>query len=289
MGIIDPDLIATRYRAELKEKVSGLNSTPRVIGLIANNDQPSLSYANATKKAFEEIGIEYRLIETPRLSLEKEIKNANNDPGIHGIFIYFPVFGNEEDKYLRNLVDHTKDIEAGSFFWTRKLSKNDRFLFDDKKALIPCTPLAIVKILAEIGAYGSGSMPLKEKNVVIFNRSEVIGRPLAVMMSNDGANVWSFDEFGPLLFREGIPRETSSDRAKALQKSDIVITGVPTSNFIKISPNELTRRPVCINFSATENFTKDIDKHVKTFVPRVGPMTVTMCMRNTIRLYENFL
>ena len=39
MGIIDPDLIATRYRAELKEKVSGLNSTPRVIGLIANNDQ----------------------------------------------------------------------------------------------------------------------------------------------------------------------------------------------------------------------------------------------------------
>ena len=52
--------------------------------------------------------------------------DLSEEKDTHGIFIYFPVFGNEEDKYLRNLVVPEKDIEAGSFFWTRKLSNNER-------------------------------------------------------------------------------------------------------------------------------------------------------------------
>jgi methylenetetrahydrofolate dehydrogenase (NAD+) len=291
MGIIDPAQIAEKYRNELKTKIANFETPLKVKGFIATDDKPSLSYANATKKAFEEIGFKYELKKVPRLSLESAILFANAEKETHGIFIYFPVFGNEEDKYLRNLVTPEKDIEAGSFFWTRKLSRNDRYAFEniqDKKALIPCTPLAIIKILSEVKSYGSGRKPLNDKTVTIFNRSEVIGRPLAVLMSHDGASVFSFDEHGPLLFKDGIPEETEYKRADALKLSDIVVTGVPNTKFKKISIKELKKNVICINFSTNQNFDKKVEDFALDFVPRVGPMTVTMCMRNAIRLYENF-
>ena len=167
------------------------------------------------------------------------------------------------------------------------MSANDRSATGgetDKKALLPCTPLAIIKILDGIGEYDA----LTEKTVTVFNRSEVIGRPLAVMMSNDGARVISFDEFGPLEFNSGEPQETKISREDALALSDIVITGVPTDSFNKLSGDELNEHSVCINFSSIPNFEKGIEDRVRIFIPRVGPMTVAMCMRNTIRLFENF-
>ena len=291
MQIVDPAEIAKKYLLQLKESVARLGKNMHVVGFIASDDQPSLSYANATRKVFTDAGFNYDLRRVKRLELEIEIIKANEDKEVHGIFIYFPVFSNQEDDYLRNLVHYTKDIEAGSLYWTRKLNTNDRSATDEdtnKKALIPCTPLAIVKVLDDIGEYGNGDLPLAGKAITIFNRSEVIGRPLAVMMSNDGAMVLSFDEHGPLEFKAGAPNETSMDRRGALAQSDIIITGVPGSGFALVKREEVPSNSVCVNFSSEKNFNEDVESHVRTFIPRVGPMTVAMCMRNTIRLFENF-
>ncbi len=290
METIDPAEIAEKYLQELKTSVSSLDQDLHVVGFIASEDKPSIAYANATKRVFNEAGFRYELRQVQRLSLEREIIIANEDPDTHGIFVYFPVFANQEDDYLRNLVHYTKDIEAGSLYWTRKLTANDRLATNDdndKKALIPCTPLAIVKILDDIGEYGTGKCPLSGKTVTIFNRSEVIGRPLAVMMSNDGADVFSFDENGPLIFRDGQPQETSVSRRDALSQSDIVITGVPHEAFT-VTSGELPEQCVCVNFSSEKNFDTAVSQKARIFVPRVGPMTVAMCMRNTIRLFKNF-
>lgn len=286
MQQINPSMIASRYLEGLKRSVAALGKTIHVVGFIASDDQPSIAYANATRKTFEAAGFIYDLRRVPRLDLEEEIVRANSDSKVHGIFIYFPVFKNQEDDYLRNLVDHTKDIEAGSLYWTRKMSANDRLASgndENKKALLPCTPLAILKILDELGEYD-----VDGKVVTIYNRSEVIGRPLAVMMSNDGARVFSFDENGPLEFRAGLPEETSITREAALAESDIIITGVPIKSFECIRASEVKTTSICINFSSIPNFDKDIAESVRIFVPRVGPMTVAMCMRNTIRLFEHF-
>jgi methylenetetrahydrofolate dehydrogenase (NAD+) len=291
MQIVDPAEIAKKYLLQLEESVARLGKNMHVVGFIASDDQPSLSYANATRKVFTDAGFNYDLRRVKRLELEIEIIKANEDKEVHGIFIYFPVFSNQEDDYLRNLVHYTKDIEAGSLYWTRKLNTNDRSATDEdtnKKALIPCTPLAIVKVLDDIGEYGNGDLPLAGKAITIFNRSEVIGRPLAVMMSNDGAMVLSFDEHGPLEFKAGAPNETSMDRRSALAQSDIIITGVPSSDFALVKREEVPSNSVCVNFSSEKNFNEDVESHVRTFIPRVGPMTVAMCMRNTIRLFENF-
>jgi len=202
----NPTQLAKRYFEEASHAVEACKGTPRVLGLIASTDKPSMAYANATKQRFLDVGMEYTLEQVGRLDLEARILEANEDSRIHGVFIYFPVFGNQQDDYLRNLISFTKDIEAGSQYWVRKLYANDRLAVDGdptRKAVLPCTPLAIVKLLVELSVYGDPSIkpgpsakPLAGQTVTIFNRSEVIGRPLAVMMSNDGAEVLSFDETG---------------------------------------------------------------------------------------------
>ena len=289
---LNPNQLAARYIEETRAQIEALGQQISVVGLIATDDKPSLAYARATQQKFDDIGIQYDLRNVRRLDLEAQIIEINEDPDIHGVFIYFPVFNNQQDDYLRNLVDYRKDIEAGSTYWTRKLYKNDRLAIsgdDDKKALLPCTPLAIVKMLTEIGIYEiNQDQPISGKTVTIFNRSEVIGRPLAVMMSNDGARVLSFDLQGPLVFEAAIATETNITRAEALAQSDIVITGVPSDQFDLIRANEIKPGTVCVNFSSHQNFADDINTHTDIYVPRVGPMTVAMCMRNTLRLFENF-
>jgi len=198
----------------------------------------------------------------------------------------------QQDDYLRNQVDFKKDIEAGSTYWTKKIVANDRLAVsgdESRKAVLPCTCLAIIKMLTEIGAYTTDSgRPIEGKVVSIFNRSEVIGRPLAVMMSNDGAKVHSFDINGPLEFVDAVPSESSITRKQALLASDIVITGVPAGSFKKIGCHEVHEGTICLNFSSVPNFEDDIGTITDLYIPRIGPMTVAMCMRNTLRLFTNF-
>ena len=205
LDALNPTRVARRYIETLQLEIESLaehkNAMINVVGLIASDDQPSIAYARATRQRFIDIGMGYELREVRRLDLETEINALNADPDVHGIFIYFPVFFNQQDDYLRNLVDFRKDIEAGGSYWTRKLYANDRTALSSaintttengtsEKAVLPCTPLAIVKMLTEIGIYNETiDKPINNKVVSIFNRSEVIGRPLAVMMSNDGASV----------------------------------------------------------------------------------------------------
>ena len=289
--IVDPAAVAQKYIDAIREKISAQNLSIRVLGLIATDDKPSLAYARATQKKFDSVGISYDLRHVERLELEEAIYSANDNADTHGIFIYFPVFHNQQDDYLRNQVNYRKDIEAGSLYWTQKLYSNDRLANKNttKKALLPCTPLAIVKLLTEINRYvGKDSRPLDNQTVTIFNRSEVIGRPLAMMMSNDGAKVYSFDINGPLLFINAEPKETIVTRSEALAESDIVITGVPSTEFSMIEAKEIRDGAICVNFSSVSNFADDVSTRTDVFIPRIGPMTVAMCMRNTLRLYHNF-
>lgn len=296
MAEVNPDAIARQYLDASGSALKSLGADIRILGFIASDDPPSIAYANATQRTFEETGFHYELRRVERLALENEVLSANADPDVHGIFIYFPIFNNQEDDYLRNLVHYTKDVEAGSSYWTRKMSANERVIAAgtaepghesdpaaQKKALLPCTPLAIIKILDEIGEYD-----ISGRKVTIFNRSEVIGRPLAVMMSNDGAEVTSFDEYGCMGFSQGLPIEISTTREEALAAAEVVITGVPSASFTRITASELGEDAICLNFSSIPNFEDDISSKVRIYVPRVGPMTVAMCMRNTLRLYENF-
>jgi methylenetetrahydrofolate dehydrogenase (NADP+)/methenyltetrahydrofolate cyclohydrolase len=242
------------------------------------------------------VGVTFDLRHIKRLEAEADVLAVNADPRVHGVIVYYPVFGTQQDTYIRELIDPNKDIEGLHPFWARCLYENRRFLDPalPMKAILPCTPLAIMKLLDAAGASRMGEpRPLAGVRAVVFNRSEVVGRPLASMMANDGAEVVSFDVDGPQLFGPAkesgahTVEETAIDRATALKNADVVVTGVPSRAFPLVRPEEIRAGAVCLNFSTLKNFEEGVTEKAGVFVPRVGPMTVTMALRNLVRLWRN--
>ncbi len=294
--VLDPAAVASSFREEIRREVATLAEPLVVAGFLTAEHGPSATYAEYTRKGCEDVGVRFDLRVVPRLEAESAIIAANGNPGVHGVLVYYPVFGTGQDAYLRDLVSPHKDIEGLNAAWARALYENRRFADDaqTKKAILPCTPLAIRKLLDAAGAsVVENARPLAGKRVCIFNRSEVVGRPLASMMANDGAEVVSFDVDGPQLFTPAPAdgahdvHETTIDRAAALAQADIVITGVPSRDFPHVCAAEIRENAICLSFSTRKNFDDDIVGKAAVFVPRVGPMTVTMALRNAVRLYRD--
>jgi methylenetetrahydrofolate dehydrogenase (NADP+)/methenyltetrahydrofolate cyclohydrolase len=292
---IDPATVAQRFREEIRAQLQAAREPLHLVGILAGDHAPSLTYALYAQRACSELGIGFELRRYPRLGAENAIRSANADPEVHGIIVYYPIFGTEQDVYLRELVEPGKDIEGLHSTWARHLYENRRFVDAEKtrKAILPCTPLAIVKLVQAAGYFAKTGRPLEGRTITVFNRSEVVGRPLASMLSHDGALVYSFDVDGPLVFQP--PPKTDPDaahtlseaeitRAEALAQSDIVITGVPSKSFELVRGDELRPDTLCINFSTYKNFSEDIEGKAACFIPRVGPMTVLMVIRNALRL-----
>jgi methylenetetrahydrofolate dehydrogenase (NADP+)/methenyltetrahydrofolate cyclohydrolase len=286
--VIDPSEVSKRYQESIRQEVAGLPGALRIVGLLANDDEAARTYAEYTRRGCERVGIGFELREVRRLKLEAEIERINADPGVHGVLVYYPIFGVERDNTLKELVDPTKDIEGLSSHWIRRLYANDRTDGQGRKSILPCTPLAVVKLLEAAGAGDQRARkPLAGRTVTVFNRSEVVGRPLAAMLANDGARVYSFDEYGPLEFTPDDVEETDVTRAEAIAASRVVVTGVPSRAFPPVDAGELAPGTICLNFSTIRNFTDAAREAAEVFVPRVGPMTVTMVLRNATRLYRD--
>ncbi|MEY4514243.1 MAG: Methylenetetrahydrofolate dehydrogenase [Pseudomonadota bacterium] len=294
--LVDPATVAASFRAQLRDEVAALGRPLTLLGLLAEGDAPSATYAEYTRKGCDDVGIRFELHKVLHDDAERAVRQASADPEVHGILVYYPIGGSERDRWLRELVDPRKDIEGLHSFWARCLYENRRYVDSAHRlqAVLPSTPLAILKLLDEAGASNAeAARPLDGVTACVFNRSEVVGYPLAAMMANDGAEVYSFDVDGPKLFVPGEgddahrTRATFITRKDALARSSVVITGVPSRSFPLIGKDELKPGAICLNFSTLRNFAPDVVDQASVFVPRVGPMTVTMALRNTVRLYKH--
>lgn len=175
--------------------------------------------------------------------------------------------------------------------------QNNRFLdppTNTKKSILPCTPLAVVKVLEHLQIYNS-ILPygnrLYGKTITVINRSEVVGRPLAALLANDGATVYSVDIDGIQLFTrgQGIKKkhhEVSEQEGFALKDclplSDVVISGVPGKTY-KIDTGLIKEGAVCINFSTDRNFDADaVKEKASIYVPAIGKVTIAVLLRNLL-------
>lgn len=132
---------------------------------------------------------------------------------------------------------------------------------------------------------------LKDRNVTIINRSEIVGRPLAALLANEGAIVYSCDinSVQAFIMRKGHHRckavDTDMKYQQALPKSDIVITGVPSADY-SVPTKLLKPGVVAINFSTFSNFEPNVTSKASYYVPSIGKVTVAMLQKNLLRLYD---
>ncbi|AOS84002.1 methylenetetrahydrofolate dehydrogenase [Chlorobaculum limnaeum] len=292
MKVLEPNPVAASFRDAVRRQISEEQLTINIVGILASSDPASITYADYTRAGCEDVGIHFDLKVTDPESARSVLEAANSDSAVHGIFVYYPIWGDERDAELRDLISPHKDVEGLSPHWIGKLYANERF--DDAerrfKAILPCTPLAIIKLLEATEAYEPFGLPFGGQQITIFNRSEVVGRPLAYMLSNDGARVYSFDINGGFVVDVNSSDHESRPvtREEALRQSDIVITGVPSPHFEKVRAEELKPGAICLNFSYIQNFEPEAREAASIYIPRVGPMTVAMCMRNALQLYRNY-
>lgn len=244
-------------------------------------------------------GFNFELRQVDKDKLEEEIMTANEDDKVDGILVYYPIFpGNPaHDRYIQETVSLSKDVEGLCHKHIYNMYHNVRFLDAPqnlKKSILPCTPLAVVKILEHLQIYNpilAYGNRLFGKTITVINRSEVNGRPLAALLANDGATVYSVDLTGVQLYTRGqgikAPRHQVQDKEgwgleQCIPISDVIIGGVPTEKY-KV-PTELIRDgAVCINFSSFKNFDGPaIKEKASIYVPSVGKVTIAVLLRNLV-------
>ncbi|OBZ84784.1 Methylenetetrahydrofolate dehydrogenase [NAD(+)] [Choanephora cucurbitarum] len=261
---ISASKIASPFRKHVKNVILKERIKPKLVGLLANNDPGACKYAEWTSKVCKETGIDFELRKIDKHSINDHIEKANMDQQINGIMVYYPVFGHEVDNQLQNKISPLKDVEG------------------------------LGQILEYTGKYNT-RLPycerLKGTNVAIVNRSKIAGSPLAAILANEGANVFSVDINDIQVFQKPDDRNHCSVRNtqlkydQAISSSDIVITGVPSSDF-KLSSALLKPGVTAINFSMNSNFDSDVKSKAGCYVPSIGQVTVAMLVRNALRLYH---
>ncbi|RUP44273.1 hypothetical protein BC936DRAFT_149688 [Jimgerdemannia flammicorona] len=286
-------------RNEIHKTITERGIRPKLVGFLANHDPAAVKYAEWTAKTCEETGVDFELRKIDKQELEDKVIEANEDDDVNGIMVYYPVFGDRQDQYLQNIISTGKDVEGLCHTFVQNMYHNVRYLDKEqkRKCIIPCTPLAIVKILEYIGVYNS-VLPygnhLYGKTITVINRSEVVGRPLAALLANDGARVFSVDINGVQEFSRGtgikLRKHEVKDSGLSVEQcvplSDVVITGVPTASY-KLPTEWLKDGVVAINFSTHKNFSEDVKSRAAIYVPSVGKVTVAMLERNLLRLHDH--
>ncbi|GBG32278.1 Methylenetetrahydrofolate dehydrogenase NAD+ [Hondaea fermentalgiana] len=299
--------VAEPFRQETQRLVQAMPAEvkPLLVGFLASEDVASKRYAEWTGKSCRKDGIEFELRECKPLDLEAKVQEANEDPKVHGIMIYYPCFGavpsfygGRMDDHLRDLVAVEKDVEGLCYTYRHNLYHNVRQLPmisgepSDKKCLLPCTPLALVKILEYLKVYDE-ALPLGDRmsgqTVTIINRSEIVGRPLGAMLANDGADVYSVDIDSIYLMRRAKMLPTEVTVEEACKKSRVIVTGVPSENY-KLPSEWVQPGTVVLNVSHFKNVDEEALLQISgvRYVPLVGKVTVAMLERNLIRLINNF-
>jgi len=300
------DEIAVPFQQEIQKAaaVHPSDARPKLVGFLANQDPAARKYAEWTERAFVRDGLRFERREVAELELEDALEEANQDPDVHGIMIYYPVFGQRpsfhggsHDDYLRDCVSPFKDVEGLCHFYRRSLYRNRRYVDDAalKKCILPCTPLAVVKSLEHLGVY-DGSLPvgdrMRGKTAVIVNRSEVVGRPLAAMIANDGATVFSVDVDSMYVYTRGkleVPPEGETPES-ATRRADIVVLGVPSDKY-KMDPSWVKEGAIVVNVASHKNVDEAALLSTRPgvrYIAQVGKVTVGMLERNLLRLHHNF-
>ncbi|KAF8204777.1 hypothetical protein BJ912DRAFT_939280 [Pholiota molesta] len=319
------------FKDEVKASLAQCTTRPRLVGILATTSAPSKNYAEFTKNMRRAwCGYVLKLTgaaASPDLGegegVEEAIIEANEDESIHGIMVYFPIFGVQQDHYLQQVVSPLKDVEGLHFKFHYNLYHNqspscsantpsalaatdvngDEPPAGTVKSIIPCTPLAIVKCLEFTGVYNK-ILPYGDKaygkTITIINRSEVVGRPLAALLSNDGARVISvdIDSIQEYTKRPKVPIDTSLVSSFAqryhprhvVHPSNLTLQEALAISDVVISATEwLKDGCVCVNVAADKNFEKDVRDKVLRLYPAVGKVTIFMLIRNLLRLqqYQN--
>lgn len=272
--IIDGKEVSAQVKEQVKEEAAQLKAaTGLQVGLavvIVGNNPASRVYVNNKKKACETVGFqsfEYALDEdTTQEELLELVEVLNENPQVNGILVQLPLPKQIDEKAIINAISPDKDVDA---FHPSNVGR----IMIGSYAFLPCTPAGVMELIASTGVSVSG------KNCVVIGRSNIVGKPMAMLLLHQNGTVT-------------ICHSRTQNLKEICARADILVAAVGKANFvtadmvkegavvIDVGMNRLDNGKLCgdVDFAAVEPKAGYI-----TPVPGgVGPMTIAMLMRNTL-------
>ncbi|KAJ5678758.1 methylenetetrahydrofolate dehydrogenase [Penicillium macrosclerotiorum] len=290
-----PETLAKTMFGRISERVRQSSKRLCLAGVLASDDVGSHQYAVWTQETCQAIGVDFCLVQISPWNVATYIKALNTNPCIHGIIVYYPIFGDERDDDIKTLVSHTKDVE-GLNRWPLRNSPEVTEARGQPclgPTLVPCTPKAVEAILQWLAIHDP-NLPTRDQlnkwEICIINRSDVVGLPLAQMLAGQGARVYSVDVAGVQLFYRvnhpwgsGRVERMHSDLTlrEAVRASRVIISAVPHPAF-KVETKWLQVGAICVNVSSAKNFEPDVLDIASKFVPRIGNVTIASLLENLL-------
>ena len=271
---IDGKLIAQTVKDRVKKatdelKTDGIN--PCLATVLIGNNTASATYVRNKHKACEEVGIitkDHKLDESvSQQELNKIIDELNADTSVHGILVQLPLPKHLSEFATTSRISPIKDVDG--------LTPHNAGLLSMKKAaLVACTPSGVMEM------FDHHKIDLEGKNVVLINRSNLVGKPLYHLLLEKNATVITC-------------HSRTKEIEKFCQSADIVITAVGDRTKFTLTPEMIKDNAIVIDVAITRfqdkltgdcDYEKIIEKaSFATPVPGgVGPMTVAMLLKNTI-------
>ena len=271
---IDGIIIAQSVKDRVKKAVEELKTqgiTPCLATILIGDDPASTTYVKNKHKACEEVGIitkDHKLdANTTQAQLNDIIANLNKDSAVHGILIQLPLPKQLDEFVTTSRISPLKDVDGLT-------PHNTGLLAMKKAALVACTPSGIMEM------FDYHEIDLDGKNIVLINRSNLVGKPLYHLLLEKNATVMTC-------------HSRTKNLTELCQSADVVITAVGNRNKFTLTPEMIKEGAVVIDVAISRfqeklvgdsNFEQIIEKaSFATPVPGgVGPMTVAMLLKNTI-------
>ncbi len=268
--LIDGKTVAAAVRAEVAARVAGLGFQPGLAVVLVGEDPASAVYVRNKDRAAAAAGIAARTIRLPAATTEAallaEVARLNADPAIDGILVQLPLPKHIAPDRVIAAIDPAKDVDGFH-------PLNVGLLASGRPALVPCTPLGVMKLLAVAGVALSGARAL------VLGRSAIVGRPMAALLLAADATVT-------------VAHSRTRDLPAECRRAEVLIAAIGRAGFVRgdwIAPGA-TVIDVGINRGADGRLCGDVAfaeaREVAgaiTPVPGgVGPMTIACLLENTV-------
>ncbi|MEC8244333.1 MAG: bifunctional methylenetetrahydrofolate dehydrogenase/methenyltetrahydrofolate cyclohydrolase FolD [Verrucomicrobiota bacterium] len=289
MEVIDGNAVASDLLEELAKKVQAYEGTkPCVVFIRVGEDPASVSYVRKKEKTAAKVGIESRLLVFPESLSEKEllgkISELNEDHSVHGILVQAPLPPHMDDRNVFNHVAPYKDVDGFNATNLGLLCQ------ENEHAFASCTPAGILELLKRTKVDTTG------KHVVVLGRSLIVGKPV-----------------GMLLMQKGVPgnatvtycHSRTPDLANHTRQADILIAAIGKPRFVDKSmvkpgaividvginriPDETRKSGFRLVGDVDYEEVAPVSSHITPVPGGVGPMTVAMLMKNTVKAHEQSL
>ena len=275
-NIIDGTVVASSIKTRIKKEVEAMKAkelvAPCLATVLVGDDPASATYVKNKQKAAADVGIETRDHKMSSNISEEDltelIMQLNKDPHVHGILVQLPLPESINEAAVVNAICPSKDVDGLT-------PTNAGMLFNGKPTLIPCTPLGIMEL------FNYYKIDLESIDAILVNRSNLVGKPLAILLLQRNATVM-------------ICHSRSKNLVDKIRSADLIITAVGNRESFALKSNMVKEGAIIIDVGITrlmgkpagdvEDF-EEIREKASWISPvpgGVGPMTIAMLLSNTV-------